>query len=297
MTQDPVRSGHFTYYEIALSGRGLRPEAKEATRIFFRNRCGVPSAGLACVDYRGSFRACYYTRTLRAVARVRRLFRVHCPKGVRISVKTLSRHDWLDKWKRDYHARPIGKKFLIVPEWERTRYASSQRIPIFLDPGSAFGSGGHETTRLMVRLLERFVRPGGGFLDIGTGSGVLSIVAWKLGARRVVAFDHDKPSAAIARKNFSGNRCRGGDFFRASLKTFKCRERFETVGANLLTRTLIEHQKVICDRVAGGGVLILSGIAQENLSSFRDGFRLNGWKCLRVLTCRKWVALAYRRPS
>lgn len=292
----PVRSrfGKYSCYEIALNGRGLSRAEKGSAERFFLG-CGVPAAELVITDYRGVFRACYYTKTARRAGRIRRFFRAARLKGLRLRVKTLGRHDWFDKWKREYRVRTLGTKFMIVPAWEKKPFKKTRRLPVFLDPGSAFGSGYHETTRLMVRLLESYARRAKNFLDIGTGTGILAVVASKLGAGRAVGFDNDKQSATVARKNFLMNGCRGGDFFCAHLKTLKLKERFAVVGANLLSKTLIDHQRRIKKKVASGGYLIVSGIAKENLASFRAGFFTEGFKCLKVLRGRKWVALVYKR--
>lgn len=294
MTPVLSRGEKYSCYEIALSGRDLSRADKEAVAGFFR-ACGVPPAELACTDYRGAFRGCYYTRVFRKVTQIRKRFRSFSGRRVALRVKTLGRHDWFDKWKREYHLRSLGTRFMIVPVWENKKFKNTRRLPIFLDPGSAFGSGYHETTRLMVRLLEAVPWGRDSFLDIGTGTGILSIAACKLGARRVAAFDYDRPSVTVARKNFEMNGCRSGDFFGANLKTLKLKKRFAAVGANLLSKTLIDNQKAIKGCVRPGGHLIVSGIAKKNLPSFRKSFSPDRLKCLKVLRGRQWVALAYKR--
>ncbi len=285
--------GKYSCYEVALSGRDLSHEEKKAVGVFFLS-CRVPQAALACTEYRGLYRVCYYTRAARRVSQLRRRFRTRLWKRITFRVKALGRHDWFDKWKRDYQLRPLGAKFMIVPVWERKKYKVSRRLPIFLEPGSAFGSGYHETTRLMVRLLESLCWRRAGFLDVGTGTGILSAVAGKLGAKGIVAFDNDKQSAIVARKNFEANGGRNGSFFGANLKTVRLKKRFEVVGANLLSKTLIENQKKIRRWVKPGGSLIVSGIGKENFEAFRKGFAHRELKCTKVLRGRKWVALVYK---
>ena len=207
----------------------------------------------------------------------------------------LGRHDWFDKWKRDYHIRSIGAKFMIVPIWEKKKFKDSRRIPIFLEPGSAFGSGYHETTRLMVRLMELWKGPRKSFLDIGTGTGILSVVASKLGAEKVAAFDYDRPSVVAACKNFRMNGCVQGEFFGANLKTLKRKERFDIVGANLISKMLLECKCKILPRVRPGGVLLVSGISKENFPDFQKNFIAPELKCLKTLRGRKWVAVLYRK--
>ncbi|HNX69340.1 MAG TPA: 50S ribosomal protein L11 methyltransferase [Candidatus Omnitrophota bacterium] len=294
MTLRVSSSDQYSCIELALSGKGLGSPEKRAARELF-DHCKVPAAERVCTDYKGLFRLSYYTRSSAQAARIVRCFRERRIRRVRFTAKILGRHDWFDKWKIDYHIRPLGSKFMIVPVWERKKYKSSGRLPIFLEPGSAFGSGYHETTRLMVRLMESLGPKMRSFLDIGTGTGILAVAASKLGAEKVDAFDNDKPSVIAARKNFKMNGCSNGKFFGANLKRLGSREKFETVGANLLSKTLLECRRPIVARVRVGGHLLVSGIALQNLPGFRRGFHSPALKCLRILRGRKWAALLYRK--
>jgi ribosomal protein L11 methyltransferase len=186
---------------------------------------------------------------------------------------------------------------MIVPVWEKSKFRSSRRTPIFLEPGSAFGSGYHETTRLMTRLLELLAGKIGSFLDIGCGTGILSVAAAKLGAVKILGFDNDRPSALVAAKNFRTHRCSGGAFFCAQLKSLKVRERFDTVGANLLSKTLLELRGEIVLRVRPGGFLLVSGIALQNFPAFKRGFAGEELKCLKILRGHRWVAVLYKKVS
>jgi ribosomal protein L11 methyltransferase len=186
---------------------------------------------------------------------------------------------------------------MIVPAWERHQFEPGRRAPVFLEPGSAFGSGYHETTRLMTRLLESLRGKIGSFLDIGCGTGILSVVAAKLGAGKITGYDNDKPSALVAAKNFRANQCGGGTFFCAQLKRSKVFGQFDAVGANLLSKTLLEHRGRIIARVRPGGYLLASGIAIQNFAAFKRGFSGAPLKCLQVLRGRRWVAVLYQKKD
>jgi ribosomal protein L11 methyltransferase len=134
-----------------------------------------------------------------------------------------------------------------------------------------------------------------GFLDIGTGTGILSVIASKLGIPKVVGFDNDRPSALVAGKNFRVNGCEGGTFFCAQLKSLKLTERFEMVGANLLSKTLLEHRARILSRVSPGGSLLISGVSLQNFPAFRRGFDGPGVRCLKILRGRRWIAALYKK--
>ncbi len=282
--------------EISIEGQSLKDRDKKvACRLF--EECKIPENEWVCTDYQDQFKLSYYPRSAtKACQTKQKLLRVQSSK-LKVVIKILKRKDWFDKWKKDYHIRPLGTRFLIVPVWEKHKFKPCKRMPVFLDPGSAFGSGGHETTRLMVRFLELFKNDFQTFLDIGTGTGILSIVASKLGASEVVGFDNDKPSAAAARKNFELNRCAQGTFFRANLKNYKTKSKFKVVGANLLSKTLLKYKKQITDCVQDGGHLIVSGIGKKNLKDFQKDFCVFGFKRLKILRSRNWAAILYRKRA
>lgn len=287
-------SDKYSVIEIALAGQDLRAREKEAARALLLS-CRIPEKNLITSDYKGAFRLACYTRSEKKVREVRERCRAQGPAPFSLKIKTLKRADWFDKWKRDYHMKSLGAKFMIVPAWERGKFKSVRRIPIFLEPGSAFGSGYHETTRLMTRLMESLRGPIGSFLDVGCGTGILSVAAAKLGAPKIVGFDNDRPSALVAAKNFRANGCDGGAFFCAQLKSLKLKERFDIVGANLLSKVLLELRPEIVRRVRPGGLLLVSGIALQNFPAFKRGFSCKALKCLKILRGHRWAAVLYKK--
>lgn len=294
MSKPGFSLGKHTYLEVALRGRHLTSsEKKEAEQIFAR--AGIFLKDLAVTDYKNEFRLSCYTKSFQKLARLKGFFRKTRIPRATLKIKKLGRHDWFDKWQRDYHMRPIGKKFMIVPVWERQKFKSGLRLPIYLEPASAFGSGYHETTRLMVQLLEFLNGKIKDFLDIGTGTGILSIVAAKLGACNVAGFDNDKPSVVAARKNFKINACQSGHFFGAELKRLKLKTKFDVVGANLISKTLLECRRKILSQVKRGGHLLVSGVFKRNFCDFRKEFEKKSLKCLKILKSRQWVALLYKK--
>ena len=296
MKKIPPLSCKYSVIEIALVGGDLRANEKEAARALLSG-CRIPDQGFITSDYKGSFRLTCYTRSAKKVREVGERYRMLGEQPFALKVKILKWGDWFDKWKRDYHMKPLGAKFMIVPAWEKRKFKPGRRIPIFLEPGSAFGSGYHETTRLMTRLLESLEGKIGSFLDIGCGTGILSVAVAKLGAAKIMGFDNDRPSALVAAKNFRANGCEGGTFFCAQFKSLKVSERFDTVGANLLSKTLLELRKEIVLRVRPGGSLLVSGIALQNFPAFKRGFTGAGMKCQKVLRGHRWVAVLYKKVS
>ena len=291
-------SGKYSVIEIALCGQDLQAKEKASARGLLLG-CRIPERDLVFSDYKSAFRVSCYTRSAKKVCEIKRKYKTwdfRCPLTLR--VKRLGRHDWFDKWKRDYHLKPLGTKFMIVPVWERHKFKpDGRRVPIFLEPGSAFGSGYHETTRLITRLLESLAGKIGSFLDIGCGTGILSVAAAKLGAAKITGYDNDKPSVLVAKENFRRNQCENGTFFYAQLKRSKVSGHFDTVGANLLSRTLLEHRKRIIARVRPGGHLLVSGIAIQNFPVFKRGFSGTSLKCLKILRGRRWIAVLYKKQG
>ncbi len=280
--------------EISLAGQDLHAKDKIAARAFLRS-CRIPESGLVSSDYKGAFRICCFVSSSKKASEICKQYRNLQRRPLKLRVKKLKRGDWFDKWKQDYHIRPLGTKFMIVPLWEKKKFMPGRRMPVFLEPGSAFGSGYHETTRLMTRLLESLAGRMPSFLDLGCGTGILSVVASKLGAVKITGYDNDRPSAIVAGENFFLNGCEGGKFFFDQLKNSKVTDRFSVVGANLLSKTLLEHRNRILARVRPGGSLLVSGIALQNLASFKKGFDGAGLRCLKILRGRKWAALLYKK--
>ncbi|HOW88287.1 MAG TPA: 50S ribosomal protein L11 methyltransferase [Candidatus Omnitrophota bacterium] len=289
-------SGRYSVIEVALTGRNLSAKDKAAACAFLF-LCGIPEKSLVSSDHKGLFRLACYIRSAAKADAIRKKYADLPYRPFTFKIKVLQQRDWLDKWKRDYHTRSLGAKFMIVPVWERKKFKHNRRLPIFLEPGSAFGSGYHETTRLMIRLLESIEGKFHDFLDIGTGTGILSIAASKLGASRVVGFDNDKPSTLVAGKNFALNRCENGRFFCAQLKSVKIPGRFEAVGANLLSKTLLQYRARIAGFARRGGYLLVSGIGIGSLEAFRKRFSNTHFKCLKILRGRGWAAALYKNTD
>jgi len=168
------------------------------------------------------------------------------------------REDWATEWRRGFGAQRIGKRLLLHPSWEEAQSKPGD-VVLTIDPDNAFGSGDHETTRLVLRLLDQRVTGGERVLDVGCGSGVLSIAALRLGAASAVAIDIDEDAAVVARRNAELN----GVASRVEVSTRPLSDIdgvYEIVLANIETRVLMHMPKDLQARIALGGILVLSGI-------------------------------------
>lgn len=184
---------------------------------------------------------------------------------------------------------------MIVPLWEKTKYRPGKRWPIYLDPRGTFGSGAHETTRLIVRLMEKLDGRFSSFLDIGMGSGILSVAAWRLGAQTLWGFDCDGNSVKTARVNLLANQCKVAQFFQSDIARFSCRKQFDLVGANLDTNLLRRYKNKITASVRLNQYLIISGILARNFREIRPEFRDAPLRCLKILKSRGWISAFYQR--
>lgn len=219
---------------------------------------------------------------------------------VKFSCRSMKLSDWADKWKEDYVIQTLGRQFVLVPSWRKNEFKEKdykKRIPILMDPQSAFGSGEHETTRLIVKMLEKLSGKFKSFIDVGTGTGILSIVAAHLSAERILAFDCDKPSVKCADFNFRRNVSKSilASFKCWELARFKSMRKFDLVCANINSHILERHRRQIVTAAKKGGYVLVSGILHQTYKSFRDAFDGKDLRCMKVLKGRRWVAVLFRK--
>ncbi len=207
--------------------------------------------------------------------------------------------DWMETWKQHYHPLPIGARLLVAPPWAEVD--AGDRVVVRIDPSMAFGTGTHPSTQLTLELLERYLQPGQEVIDVGCGSGILSIAAVKLGARQALAVDIDPASVRATDENAHLNNVAtqievGQGSVREILQgRFRLR-RAPLVMANILApiiKALLETG--LADLITPGGVLILSGLLQEQAPEIEQYATTRGLSLLEQRTSGDWVALALRK--
>ncbi len=217
-------------------------------------------------------------------------------KNVSVSLTSLKDIDWKDKWKKDFRPFCLTSELDVVPfSWEKQYKVKKGRQPIFIDTSTAFGTGLHETTKFMAQLIAfkkgRFET----FFDIGTGTGILSIVALKYGAKEVSGIDISKSSMPVAKENMLKNKGLYATLRCVDLKSFKSKKKFDFVAANLVTHDLLDNKKEILSFVKKGKYLAVSGIAIERLSMFKKNFCPNNLRCLKIFKGKTWCSLLFKK--
>jgi len=198
---------------------------------------------------------------------------------------------WRDGWKAYFKPTRVSERLVIKPSWESYE-AQPNDVVLTIDPAGAFGTGTHETTRLVLGELESLVTPGEPVLDVGTGSGILAIGCVLLGASRVRALDIDDESVSACLENAEANGVRDRiEVDKAQVQALT--ERYPLVLANIETRILVPLKEHIVSRVEPGGVLVLSGILRTEIDTVMAAY--SDLALLRQREQGEWAALVLRR--
>ena len=211
-------------------------------------------------------------------------------------VRELKEEEWAEAWKAHYEPQHIGRRLVVCPSWQT--YTSDDEVVITLDPGMAFGTGFHPTTRMCLEALEEHLSYGAKVLDVGTGSGILAIAAAKLGAGAVLALDTDALAVRIAKENVLANGVRKTvEVKEGSLEMAKG-ALFDLIVVNILARTIADLiEKGLLDHLKPEGLLIAAGIMASEEDETRKTLRERGLKELSPLQKGDWVTLIGRRES
>lgn len=212
--------------------------------------------------------------------------------------------DWINNWKQYFHQFYVDD-ILIIPSWEKVKPQDEDKMIIHIDPGTAFGTGMHETTQLCLRQLKKYVTQGTQLLDVGTGSGILSIAALKLGALHAVGTDLDPCAASAVKENLAANgipedsmeMILGNIIDDKAVQDAVGYEKYEIVTANILADVLIPLTPVIVSHLKPGGIYITSGILDEKEDSVTAAVKAAGLEVVEVTHQGEWVSVTARKKG
>jgi ribosomal protein L11 methyltransferase len=223
----------------------------------------------------------------------------HLCLPVQLMERRLKPEYWMDSLKKHFGILEIGERFIIKPTWISQAFPPSTRTVIELDPGGAFGTGLHPTTRFCLLRLEKHLQPGMSVFDLGTGSGILAIAAAKLGASSVLAVDIDPIAVKTARGNIKANnvdpliRVRRGTLSLRAQREFK--NHFDIVLANITARAISDLAGGLAEVLKPGGILIVSGIHQAGLDEVLISLALADLSLEAVDNDGEWSAVVARK--
>ncbi|MCM1498119.1 MAG: 50S ribosomal protein L11 methyltransferase [Clostridium sp.] len=220
----------------------------------------------------------------------------------RISISETEDKDWINNWKEFFHPFRLEENIVIQPTWTKAADVKDGDIVIDIDPGTAFGTGSHETTRLCISGLKKYIRLDGTteVLDAGCGSGILSIVAGKLGAKRIYGVDIDELAVKASKENLELNGISAdryilvqGDVIgdRQFARTVAANGRFDIIVANILADVIIPLSAVVRPLMKEDGVLIASGIIDTKEEAVRKALEENGFMIAEITHMGEWVCI------
>lgn len=218
-----------------------------------------------------------------------------------ISLSETEDKDWINNWKAYFKPFRAADDIVIKPTWESYQKEKETDILIEIDPGIAFGTGSHETTKLCIQALDKYVKEGDSVLDVGCGSGILSIAALKLGAHHATAIDIDEIAVKVAAENFAVNKIAperyslyDGDLISNTFLKVKAGTGHDIVVANILADIIIPLTGVIRPHIKKGGLYITSGILNTKEADVRTALEENGFEILSVEHMKEWCCFIAR---
>ncbi|HHW47177.1 MAG TPA: 50S ribosomal protein L11 methyltransferase [Clostridiaceae bacterium] len=213
-----------------------------------------------------------------------------------IDFSELCEDDWANAWKKYYRPLHLSQRLVVTPSWEH--YESREgEIVIRLDPGMAFGTGTHETTQMCAIMLEKYTAKGDSVIDVGCGSGILSIIAAKLGASQVTAVDIDEIAVKVTKENLVKNNVSGHVTATVGVLADLKKSKADIVVANIIADVIIDMVNVLPYYLKAGGHFIASGIIKERAEEVREVYCNRGFDIVEKMEKGEWVAMVFRCRS
>ncbi len=213
-----------------------------------------------------------------------------------IEIVGVNEEDWANSWKQYYKPLEIGERIVIVPAWEKYE-AKDNDIIVTMDPGMAFGTGSHETTRLVIGLLEKYTKKGERVLDVGCGSGILAICASKLGAGECKAYDIDEVAVKVTKENIEINDCDNIICDQSDLLKQVDLDggKYDLVCANIVADIILRMLPDVGKYMNDDAILLASGIICERADDVKAGFDKFGFQIVEEVIDNGWCAFAIKK--
>jgi ribosomal protein L11 methyltransferase len=209
----------------------------------------------------------------------------------RIDYTRINEENWAESWKAFFWPEKISRHITVKPTW-RSYEPGPEEVVVEIDPGMAFGTGTHPTTSMCIRLIEQYLKHGDTFLDIGTGSGILMVVAAKLGADKLFGIDNDEMAVKIAARNLAINNVPQNRF---QLKTGDLlngiQDRYDLIAANIFSQEILNLLDSMVLNLSATGIFICSGIIEKNRPAIVAEMKARGFKILEIRKEKGWVAI------
>ena len=220
-----------------------------------------------------------------------------------VSVDETEDIDWINNWKQYFHQFTIDD-VLVIPSWEEVQPEDQNKMILHIDPGTAFGTGMHDTTQLCIRQLRKFITPETVLLDVGTGSGILAILSIMFGAKKAIGTDLDPCAIEAVRENKEVNGIPedafelliGNIITEKEIQDKVGYECYDIVVANILADVLVPLTPVIMHQLKKGGIYITSGIIDDKEQTVVEAVKAAGMEVLEVTYQGEWVSVTARKP-
>lgn len=221
-----------------------------------------------------------------------------------VSVEETEDIDWINNWKQYFHQFTIDD-VLVIPSWEEVQEEDKDKMILHIDPGTAFGTGMHDTTQLCIRQLRKFITPETELLDVGTGSGILAILSLMFGAKHAVGTDLDPCAVEAVRDNMENNGIApeqfemmiGNIITEKEVQDKVGYEKYDIVVANILADVLVPLTPVIVNQLKPGGIYITSGIIDDKEEVVKEAVLAAGLELVEVTYQGEWVSVTARKEK